>query len=105
MSSEELSDAIRTLVSDLHICLDRQAEENPKEVNTKELDNEEQLRRKEAEDHEKASSLAVLQPNLTRVFNSLSKFAEASLKVYEDIKQGSEAARNAYANGRIRFLM
>uniref|UniRef100_A0A1D1XI52 Protein transport protein SEC31 n=1 Tax=Anthurium amnicola TaxID=1678845 RepID=A0A1D1XI52_9ARAE len=105
LPSEELSDAIRALVSDLRDCFDKQTEEKQAESSLKQLENEEQLHSKEAENYDKASSLGVLQPNLTRVFDSLSKFAEASLKAYEDVKQGSEVARVAYTNARMRFVI
>ncbi|KAK4583991.1 hypothetical protein RGQ29_021928 [Quercus rubra] len=46
--------------------------------------------------------LCVNHTSLTKVLEQLNKFSEASLKMYEDIRQKGEAARIAYLNGKPR---
>ncbi|CAA7395096.1 unnamed protein product [Spirodela intermedia] len=96
---KEVSDAIDTLISDSNGFIDQQAEEiRPTSKPRRSRTGEAEIPKKEI------PSLGFLQPRLTRIFDLLTKFAEESKKIYEDIKQASEAAGAAYVNGRTRFV-
>lgn len=99
LPSTELTDAIRTFLSDLRHLMEQQAiaqkQQRAADVNIGESEN------KDAENCEESSSnLSCIHASLTKVLDRLTKFSEASLKMYEDIRQKSEVARNAYSNGR-----
>ncbi|MCL7027207.1 hypothetical protein MKW94_030714 [Papaver nudicaule] len=51
--------------------------------------------------YSKPSNLIVMHPNLTIALDQLTKFTEASLKMYEDVKQASEMAEIAYTNCKV----
>ncbi|CAN1224880.1 Protein ALTERED PHOSPHATE STARVATION RESPONSE 1, partial [Linum perenne] len=82
LPSEELNDSIKSFLSEVR-----------------------QLMHQRSEDSEDASvSLSCIHTSLTKVLDRLNKFSEASLKMYEDIRQKSEAARVAYSTCRpVRF--
>ncbi|XP_058096742.1 protein ALTERED PHOSPHATE STARVATION RESPONSE 1 [Magnolia sinica] len=101
---EELSDAIKGIVSNLHGSFGQRLEEQQKKEEPNDMDsNRGSGRREDEEKCNRLSNLSSLQASLTRAFDRLTKFAEASLKLYEDIRQASETARVAYTNGRMRF--
>ncbi|XP_077224578.1 nitrate regulatory gene2 protein-like [Tasmannia lanceolata] len=102
LPSLELSDAIKGFITELHDSFGQQVEEQNKKEIAKNLENKRELETKEDEKCEKVSNLSSLQASLTRAFDRLTKFAEASLKMYEDIRQASEKARADYANARTR---
>lgn len=89
---QEVSDAIDSLTSDFDGFFDQPAEERRSRTG------ESQIPQKEI------PSWGLLQPRLARIFDSLTRFAEASKKIHEEIKQASEAAGAAYLNGRTRFV-
>ncbi|CBI14821.3 unnamed protein product, partial [Vitis vinifera] len=49
---------------------------------------------------DKSLNLGCIHTSLAKVLERLTKFSEASLKMYEDVRQKSEAARIAYSTGR-----
>lgn len=60
----------------------------------------------ENKDHDNCERFKILdnmKTCLTRLFDRLTKFSEASLKVYEDAKQSNNAARAAYADPALRW--
>ncbi|KAJ6378160.1 hypothetical protein OIU78_028405 [Salix suchowensis] len=99
LPSEELNNAIKTLLSDLHLLMEQQEEklhnEDEVDVNNGEYGGKENDR-----DDDVASNLYCIHASLTKVLDRLNKFSEASLKMYEDIRQKTEAARVAYLNCR-----
>ncbi|EEF29247.1 protein ALTERED PHOSPHATE STARVATION RESPONSE 1 [Ricinus communis] len=98
LPSEKLSSAIQTFLSDLCHLMGQQAELQKKE--SKEDTKNGELESKEDEKSEVSSNLCCIHASLSKVLDSLNKFSEASLKMYEDIRQKSEAARVAYLNCR-----
>ncbi|WCJ31848.1 hypothetical protein M5689_013301 [Euphorbia peplus] len=105
LPSEELSNAIKTFSSDLCQMMEQQAEQSQKKEKENAEENNAELESKENEKNEEASSnLCFIHASLTKVLERLNKFSEASLKMYEDIRQKSETARIAYLSGRsIRY--
>ena len=107
LPSNELTAAMRTFLSDLHRMTEQQDElqkrtddaksgnsqENKDDGNTNENENS----------RDSLSNLSCIQATLTKVLDRLTKFSEASLKMYEDLKQKNEAARVAYSNCRPRY--
>ncbi|KAG9451579.1 hypothetical protein H6P81_011544 [Aristolochia fimbriata] len=101
----ELAEAINGLLSVLCGSFEHQIGEEKKSVPNEqnnggsngELETDENENR-----DEKVSNLNRFQSTLTRTLDRLTKFAEASLKMYEDIRQRTEAARVAYTNCRTR---
>ncbi|KAL5982145.1 hypothetical protein ACLOJK_016214 [Asimina triloba] len=108
---KDFSDTIKGIVSDLHGLfglqvgeqMNQQGEEQSKEESNDLDENRELERRDDGERGDRLSNLSSLQASLTRAFDRLTKFAEASLKLYEDVRQASEAARVGYATGRMRI--
>ncbi|XP_062098851.1 protein ALTERED PHOSPHATE STARVATION RESPONSE 1 [Humulus lupulus] len=98
LSSNELTAAIRTFMSDLHHMMENQAELQKKtvEAKTEESENKDD----ENSSGDSSSNLSCIQASLTKVLDRLTKFSEESLKMYEDIKQTNETARTQYSNCR-----
>lgn len=86
LPSGDLPDTIKGFVSDLHRSFGQRVEEQQMELPSGDL-----------------SNLSSLQASLKLVFDRLRKFAEASLKMYEDIRQGSESTRVDHSSGRMRL--
>ncbi|KAL9329582.1 hypothetical protein ACSQ67_004585 [Phaseolus vulgaris] len=101
LPSEELSEAIINFLSDLHLrteqhndqLLRKQDSTNARTAETESKTNE--------DNEDESANLSCIHARLTKVLDRLTKFSEASLKMYEDTRQKSEAARNAYHNCRI----
>ncbi|XP_059642681.1 protein ALTERED PHOSPHATE STARVATION RESPONSE 1 [Cornus florida] len=89
LPSHELSDAIKALFE--------QVAELEKKQRTLDSSNTGEL---QDTDDDMSSNLSCTHTSLTKVLDRLTKFSEASLKMYEDIRQKSETARNAYLNYR-----
>ncbi|XP_022943262.1 nitrate regulatory gene2 protein-like [Cucurbita moschata] len=100
LPSNELSDAIRGILGELQCSISQQAELQRKQ---KQLVEGEEPEGKDEENNDIVSSnLSCIHSSLTKVLDWLTKFSEASLKMYEDIRQKSDAARTAYLNYRPR---
>ncbi|KAF9678850.1 hypothetical protein SADUNF_Sadunf07G0079000 [Salix dunnii] len=99
LPSEELNNAIKTLLSDLHLLMEQQEEKLHKEDEV-DVNNGESGAKENDRDDDVASNLYCIHASLTKVLDRLNKFSEASLKMYEDIRQKTEAARVAYLNCR-----
>ncbi|KAJ7956849.1 BZIP transcription factor, putative (DUF630 and DUF632) [Quillaja saponaria] len=95
LPSDELSHAIKSFLSDLHHLIEQRAEQIQKKQNSADEKNDED---KDSD----SANLCCIHTSLTKVLDRLTKFSEASLKMYEDIRQKSEAARTAYLNSRPR---
>lgn len=78
---EELHDSIKGIASILHDLANKQTQQRRDKVEDS-----------EAEKLGRGWSLDGLQTGLTRVFDKLAKFSEASLKVFEEVRQANEAA-------------
>ncbi|KAJ4967537.1 hypothetical protein NE237_019386 [Protea cynaroides] len=96
----ELTDAIKALASDVRNSMEQQVEEQQKKQGSPDSKNSGGSENREYERHENTSNLSSIHLGLMKALDRLTKFAEASLKMYEDIRQGSEAARIAYTNCR-----
>ena len=103
LPAEELSVAMKAFLSDLCHLMDQQVEQLQKKEKSVDANNGES----ESKDgvntltdgdtnDDISSNLCCIQTSLTRVLDRLNKFSEASLKMYEDVRQKSEAARIAY---------
>ncbi|GAB4847303.1 hypothetical protein Ancab_026347 [Ancistrocladus abbreviatus] len=95
LPSAEVSGAINNFLSDLRHLMKQQTEDEQKtEVSQS---NEGEIEGKEEETNaDKSSNLVCMHTSLVKVLDRLTKFAEASLKLYEETRQKSEAARVAY---------
>ncbi|KAF5737976.1 hypothetical protein HS088_TW13G00869 [Tripterygium wilfordii] len=105
LPSEELSNATKNFLSDLNHIMDHQAEQLQ---DTQKLadGNDEEAESKDDEKNEEdvPINLCCIHVSLAKVLDRLNKFSEASLKMYEDIRQKGEAAHIAYLNWRpIRY--
>ncbi|XP_012093121.1 protein ALTERED PHOSPHATE STARVATION RESPONSE 1 isoform X2 [Jatropha curcas] len=98
LPSEELSNAIKTFLFDLCDLMDQQVQKKEKSVDAN--NGESEGKDDDEKNDETSSNLPCIQASLTKVLDRLNKFSEASLKMYEDIRQRSEAARLAYLNCR-----
>ncbi|CAK9135422.1 unnamed protein product [Ilex paraguariensis] len=99
LPSEELSDAIKAFLSDLRHSIGQQTEEQQKKHRTPNSGDNEDLDGKDEEKNDDGSSnVSCIHSSLTKVLDRLTKFSEASLKMYLDIQQKSETARSAYCN-------
>lgn len=102
LPSQEVSDSIRGFLSDLRNSIRHHAEESRKIENAVDLQkNNEGGAGDNGEgenDDNRRLNISCIQGSLTRVLDRLSKFAEASVKMCEDIPQKCESARNAYDN-------
>lgn len=100
LPSEELSQAIRNFLSDLHLRTEQQDDQLLKKQNSANASTAETESKANEENEDHPTNLSSIHARLTKVLDRLTKFSEASLKMYEDIRQKSEAARNAYHNRR-----
>ncbi|WOK97616.1 hypothetical protein Cni_G06324 [Canna indica] len=105
LPSDELFDSFKSIISVIQDSLevhpvedDKPTEKSPEEPEK----NGEPENKEEGDNCKRFLNLDNLQTCLIRVFDRLTKFAEASLKVYEDIKQSNESARIAYSNAALR---
>ncbi|PPR89921.1 hypothetical protein GOBAR_AA30755 [Gossypium barbadense] len=103
LPAEELSAAIKAFLSDICHLMDQQLEQQHKKDKSVDANNGES----ESKDGlnlltngdttaDVSSNLCCIQASLTRVLDKLNKFSEASVKMYEDVRQKSDAARIAY---------
>ncbi|CAK8578820.1 unnamed protein product [Lathyrus sativus] len=101
LPSEELSDAIRNFLSDLHSLMEQQHDDEllKKQDSANASTPESEIKTNEDNGGESAD-LCCIHASLTKVLDRLTKYSEASLKMYEDIRQKSEVARTAYYNCR-----
>lgn len=97
LPSGELIDAIRCFISFLHTSLAAQVEEQKLKAPTDPVDNEDS-QNKEDDQSDSLTNLSSIHTSLTKVLDRLTKFSEALRKLYEDVRQGTEAAQVAYAN-------
>ncbi|XP_058179529.1 protein ALTERED PHOSPHATE STARVATION RESPONSE 1 [Rhododendron vialii] len=102
LPSEELSDSIKALLSDLRDSVEQQGKEMQKTERTV-LDtsnNEESLckdNENEKSDDNSSSNISSIHSSLGKVLDQLTKFSEASLKMFEHIRQKSVSARTEYS--------
>ncbi|EXB39747.1 hypothetical protein L484_016591 [Morus notabilis] len=102
LPSAELTTAIRTFMSDLQRITVHQAEQQKITVDAANGQSEENKDDENSGDSSLPSSnLGCVHASLTKVLDRLTKFSEASLKMYEDIRQKNEAVRIAYSNCRL----
>ncbi|KAL6993132.1 hypothetical protein U1Q18_011250 [Sarracenia purpurea var. burkii] len=104
LPSEELRDAIKAFLYDLHNSIRQQQGEEEMQKPQRKLDldnNGGESDYKDDDDEEKSdgksSNLSCIHGSLAKVLDQLTKFSEASLKMCEDIRQKNETARIAYS--------
>ncbi|KAK8673800.1 hypothetical protein V6N13_112111 [Hibiscus sabdariffa] len=103
LPAEELSIAIKAFLSDLCRQMDQQVEQPPKKEKpgnenngeSKSIDGLNMLTDGNTND-DASSNLCCMQTSLTHLLDRLNRFSEASLKMYEDVRQKTEAARITY---------
>jgi len=100
LPSEELSEAIINFLSDLHLRTEQQSDQLLRKQNSTNARTAETESKTNEDNEDESANLSCIHARLTKVLDRLTKFSEASLKMYEDIRQKSEAARNAYHNCR-----
>lgn len=101
LPSQEVSDAVKTFLSDLRHSVRSQAEEFQKKEATTDTQNDISESKDEgATEDDGQSNISCIQASLTKVLDRLTKFSEASVKMCEEIQQKCEVARNAYDNYR-----
>jgi len=106
LPSKEVTDSLKGLVSNLHDLFEQQKEEKqggrkPEQMG---INGELEQEGNTEEKCESNSNFVTLQASLTGLFDQMTKFSEALVKVYENVKQGTEQASAAYINGgRFRF--
>ncbi|CAJ2677027.1 unnamed protein product [Trifolium pratense] len=98
LPSEELSDAIRNFLSDLHTLMEQENDELLKKQNSTQASMLESEVKANEDNGGESANLSCMHASLSKVLDRLTKFSEASLKMYEDIRQKSEVARTAYYN-------
>ncbi|KAJ0454209.1 hypothetical protein HanIR_Chr15g0737541 [Helianthus annuus] len=94
LPAQQLSDAIKAFLSHLQ---QHSVDDEPETGLNGEEDKGEEAT---PNDDETSVKLRSMHASLTKVLDGLTKFAECSLKMYEDIKQKSEKAQKAYSNYR-----
>ncbi|KAE9602828.1 hypothetical protein Lalb_Chr12g0203711 [Lupinus albus] len=97
LPSEELSQAIGNFLFDLRHVMEKQNDQLLKQQNSAPAETEGNTYDDKEDD---SANLCCIHASLTKVLDRLTKFSEASLKMYEDIRQKSEAAQIAYHNCR-----
>ncbi|KAK9037835.1 hypothetical protein V6N11_022734 [Hibiscus sabdariffa] len=105
LPAEELSVAIKDFLSDICHLMDQQVDQLQKKDKSVDADNGESeskhglyaLTDGNTTD-DVSSNLSCIQASLTRVLDRLNKFSEASVKMYEDVRQKTDAAQIAYLN-------
>ncbi|KAM7513647.1 hypothetical protein LguiA_003230 [Lonicera macranthoides] len=101
LPSQELSDAIKAFLTDLHrSSAEQEADElQKKQRNLEDKEDGDNVQNDDDHDDDNGCSyLSGIHTSLTKVLDRLTKFSEASLKMYEDIRLKTETARNAYSN-------
>nr|XP_043608184.1 nitrate regulatory gene2 protein [Erigeron canadensis] len=96
LPSQELNDAIKAFLAHLHQHSAQDVDQKETSLTGEEDKGEEERKN----DDETPLNLRSMHSSLTKVLDGLTKFSEASLKMYEDIKQKSEAAQSMYSNYR-----
>ncbi|XP_043718743.1 protein ALTERED PHOSPHATE STARVATION RESPONSE 1-like [Telopea speciosissima] len=104
LPSGELKDAIKALATNVRNSMEQQTGDQQKKQGSLDSDDGEGSENSKYERHENTSKVGSIHSGLTKALDQLTKFAEASLKMYEDIRQGSEAARIAYTSCRTTRL-
>ncbi|XP_071703736.1 uncharacterized protein [Rutidosis leptorrhynchoides] len=100
LPAQQLSDAIKAFLSHLHQHSVNEFNQNQTPLNEEDNKGEEDKKNDDDDDDVRPMNLQAVQSSLTAVLDGLTKFSEASLKMFEDIKQNGEAARYKYSNYR-----
>ncbi|XP_022929313.1 nitrate regulatory gene2 protein-like [Cucurbita moschata] len=99
LPSNELSNAIRVFLEELNCSISEKAELQRKQKLVKPNTGEEPEGNDNNDNNSTSSSnLSCIHSSLTKILDRLTKFSEASLKMYEDVRQKSEAAVTTYLN-------
>ncbi|KAK9166755.1 hypothetical protein Scep_001946 [Stephania cephalantha] len=107
LPAEEVTNAIKGFASEIHVT--RQAEEQHEtrvdQTNHEgSAENNGETESREDESSNQSCNMSSIQASLVKLLDKLTKFAESSSKMYEEIRQSTEAAQVAYTNCRmIRF--
>ncbi|KAG9158312.1 hypothetical protein Leryth_000442 [Lithospermum erythrorhizon] len=96
LPSQEVIDAVRSFLYDLR----HQPGEAHKKETTPEPNENGDSEVKADENSDRSPNLSSMHISLTKVLDQLTKFSEASRKMFEDVKQKCETARTSYLNYR-----
>ncbi|KAK9096723.1 hypothetical protein Sjap_022220 [Stephania japonica] len=107
LPAEEVTNAIKGFASELHVTRQVEEEQHETRVETNHegsAENNGETESREDESSNQSCNMSSIQASLVKLLDKLTKFAEASRKMYEEIRQSAEAAQVAYTNCRmIRF--
>ncbi|KAJ0097055.1 hypothetical protein Patl1_27248 [Pistacia atlantica] len=97
LPSEELSNDIKTFLSDLLQLMQQQAEQQQEKQKLLDANNGESEGKDDEKNDNVSMNLCGLHSSLAKVLDRLNKFSEASLKMYEDIRLKNDQAVESYA--------
>lgn len=106
LASDEVNDSIKGFLSDLNDLMEEQGQGETLKRRLQggdegsEGDADLGSKEKEKKEYASPSNLSFIHASLTKVLDRLTKFSEGSLKMYEDVRQKSDAAVSAYSNCR-----
>ncbi|KAJ8765533.1 hypothetical protein K2173_014655 [Erythroxylum novogranatense] len=98
LPSEELGNAIKAFLADLNHLIEQHTDQTQTEEKVIDPNNAESEGKEDEKNSNVSTNLCCVHASLTKVLDRLNKFSEASLKMYEDIRQKGEAAQMAYLN-------
>lgn len=97
LPSEELSNDIKTFLTDLRQLMQHQAEQQQEKQKLLDANNGESEGKDDEKNDNASANLCCLHSSLANVLDRLNKFSEASLKMYEDIRLKNDQAVESYA--------
>ncbi|XP_044469814.1 protein ALTERED PHOSPHATE STARVATION RESPONSE 1-like [Mangifera indica] len=97
LPSDELSNEIKTFLSDLQQLMQQQAEQQQEKQKLLDANNGESEGKDDEKNDNASVNLSCLHTSLAKVLDRLNKFSEASLKMYEDIRLKNDQAVESYA--------
>ncbi|KAK4801267.1 hypothetical protein SAY86_021754 [Trapa natans] len=100
---DELSDALKGFLSDVRDLIEEEVDNGQQKAGDHhhgDLLVDPATPKDEERNSYTPSNLSCVQLSLTKVLDRMTKYSEAALKIYEDIKQKNDAATTAYSNCR-----
>lgn len=96
---DELGDALKGFLSDIRDLMEEEADNGQKAGDQGGISDPAVIKDEERNAYA-PSNLSCVHSSLTKVLDRMTKYSEASLKMYEDVRQKSDAATTAYSNSR-----
>ncbi|KAK4767330.1 hypothetical protein SAY86_015080 [Trapa natans] len=104
LSGHELSDALKEFLSDIHDLIEEEVDNGQQKAHDlhhhKGSIGDPAVVKDEERSAFAPSNLSCVQSSLTKVLDRMTKYSEAALKMYEDVKQKNDTATTAYSNCR-----